>query len=351
MKSFSRVLLTSGAQAPHFLKKINRQIRWFSVSRVHQQPLLDKTPAGSDPQASSSGAVTNFKLNPWFVTGFTDGEGSFSVIVAKSNSFKVQWQARLFFQISLHVKDRILLEDIKNYFGVGEIHTKTTDSIIYSVKSIKDLTVIINHFDKYPLITQKWADYQIWKQAFLAIKNKQHLSLEGLKQIVALKAAMNWGLSEQLKTAFTGLVPVQKPLVKDQVVQDPNWLAGFVSGEGCFYVEIYKSKARKLGFGVKLVFKLTQHSKDEELMKSLKYYLDCGNISKYKEACDYKVIKLSDIQEKILPFFKNYPILGVKSQDFEDFYLVSEVLKEKKLNTESLERIQKIKGGMNKLRI
>lgn len=99
------------------------------------------------PGASSqSKAIQNFKLNPWFVTGFTDAEGSFSVIVAKSNSFKVQWQARLFFQISLLVIHRLLLEEIKKFFGVGEIHTKTSDSIIYSVKSIKDLTVIINHF-------------------------------------------------------------------------------------------------------------------------------------------------------------------------------------------------------------
>lgn len=36
---------------------------------------------------------------------------------------------------------------------------------------------------------------------------------------------MNWGISNQLKTAFTDLVPVQKYIVKDQVIQDPNWLA------------------------------------------------------------------------------------------------------------------------------
>jgi len=77
---------------------------------------------------------------------------------------------------------------------------------------------------------------------------------------------MNWGISNQLKTAFTDLVPVQKYIVKDQVIQDPNWLAGFVSGEGCFFVEIYKSKASKQGVVIRLLFKLTQHSKDDELI-------------------------------------------------------------------------------------
>lgn len=52
------------------------------------------------------------------------------------------------------------------------------------------------------------------------------------------------------------------------------------------------------------------------LIKSLKYYFDCGNVYKYREACDYKVIKISDVQEKIIPFFKNYLIQGVKSKDF-----------------------------------
>jgi hypothetical protein len=102
---------------------------------------------------------------------------------------------------------------------------------------------------------------------------------------------------------------------------------------------------------IRLIFKLTQHSKDEELMGSLKSYFDAGNVYKYKDACYYRVTKFSDIQEKIIPFFINYPILGVKSKDFKDFCLVSELLKEKKLTPEKLEQIQKIKAGMNKGRV
>ena len=268
-------------------------------------------------------SLENLKLNPWFVTGFTDGEGSFSIIVAKRGTFKVQFQPRLFFQISLHVKDTILLEQVKIYFGVGNIYPKTSDTIIYAVRSIKDLTVIVNHFDKYPLITQKWADYYLWKQAFILIQNKEHMTLDGLNKIVALKGAMNLGLSspreravqhvpfgtaqdKEFRTAFPLILPVQKPLVKDQVVPDPYWLAGFVSGEGCFYVEIYKSKASKLGVAVRLGFKLTQHSRDKELMKIFILYLDCG-YTYNREASDYRVRNSSDIQKKIIPFFKNYP--------------------------------------------
>jgi len=210
MKKFSIEIFES-----ENLKKLNKPIREFSVLKV-KKPLLgvveDKIPLRTcvgNRRFGNSQTIKNLKLNPWFVTGFTGGEGSFSIIVAKSGTFKVQWQARLFFQISLHVKDIILLEQIKKYFGVGEIYPKTSDSIIYTVKSIKDLTVIVNHFEKYPLITQKWANYEIWRQAFVLIKNKEHLTLDGLNKIVALKDAMNRGLSKELRTTFPAIVPIK----------------------------------------------------------------------------------------------------------------------------------------------
>ena len=36
-----------------------------------------------------------------------------------------------------------------------------------------------------------------------------------------------------------------------------------------------------------------------------------------------------DVQEKIIPFFNNYSILGVKSKDLEDFNSVAFIMKEK----------------------
>lgn len=70
----------------------------------------------------------------------------------------------------------------------------------YSVKSYKDLSIVISHFKKYPLITQKWADFELFNKAFNLLKNKEHLTPErmDLKKYLArpLKAFMNKGLSE-----------------------------------------------------------------------------------------------------------------------------------------------------------
>lgn len=59
-----------------------------------------------------------------------------------------------------------MLEKIKDYFGgVGSICKATKTIHQYQVLSLKELRVIINHFDKYPLLTKKRADYLLLKSA------------------------------------------------------------------------------------------------------------------------------------------------------------------------------------------
>jgi hypothetical protein len=105
---------------------------------------------------------------------------------------------------------------------VGSISTKHgPQTIKYYVQSIKDLAIIIDHFDKYPLITQKRADYEIFKQVFYLISRKEHLTMEGLNKIVAIKASINKGLSSELKAAFPLITPVQRPKVEEILIHDP----------------------------------------------------------------------------------------------------------------------------------
>ena len=96
------------------------------------------------------------------------------------------------------------------------------------------------------------------------------------------------------------------------------------------------------------MFKLGQHARDEKLMRSLIEYFDCGRLYKDKEVFEYRVAKFSDIENKVIPFFKKYIILGVKSKDFTDFCKVCDIMKEKKhLTTKGLNQIRTLKAGMN----
>ena len=223
----------------------------------------------------------------------------------------------------------------------------------YKVTSIKDLVSVIKHFDKYPLITFKLADYWLFKQVVGMIQRKEHLTHEGLEKIVALKANINQGLSNELKTSFPHIIPAKRPLVtlpalEAKKIFDPNWLAGFISGEGCFILNLFKSSAYKTGFKIQLRFQITQHSRDEQLIKSLIEYFGCGNVYFREGAVDFIVQKSSDLDSKIIPFFKKYPIVGVKSLNFKDFCEVLELIKQKKHFTQTgLDQILKIKEKFN----
>lgn len=292
------------------------------------------------------------KINPSFVSGFTDAEGCFTISLVRKNKLKVRWEVKATFQIELHQKDKALLEQMKSYFGVGSISEYgSRQSNRFRVQSVKDLQVIIDHFENYPLITKKRADYELWKQAFYLVQNKEHLTMEGLEKIVAIKASMNKGLSPELKAAFPYITPMDRPLVKDSKIQDPNWLAGFTSGEGCFFIETKKSSAYKTGFQVSLIFQLTQHSRDITLMESLIKFWDCGNCEQplnYNHV-DFRIQKFSDITDKIIPFFNKYPIYGIKALDYVDFVKAVEIMKSKAhLTHDGLDEIRKIKAGMNK---
>jgi hypothetical protein len=115
-------------------------------------------------------------------------------------------------------------------------------------------------------------------------------------------------------------------------------------GEGCFYINIYKRKDSVLGEGVKLVFKITQDSRNSDLLASFVEIFGCGAISSQSRSCS-RFHGHSHITDKVIPFFLAQ---GVKKKEFADFIKVAELMKIKAhLTKEGLEEIRGIKSGMN----
>lgn len=292
--------------------------------------------------------LSNTKLDPYYITGLTDAEGSFIVKITTNDKCKTGYQVSLVFQIAMHKKDRILIEKIQFYFnGVGSIrYSKDID--IFTVSSKKELEIIKDHFDKYPLITQKWSDYTLFKQCLDEMKNKNHLTDEGLRKIFSIRASINLGLSDSLNKVFLDIVPVLRPPVVNYEIPNRNWLVGFIEGEGCFMIDIFKSKT-KIGYAVGLKFQITQHIREIKLMESLVIYLNCGRVSKRSNVVDFIVTKFSDIELKIIPLFETYcSLVGNKNLEFLDFCKAVKIMQDKgHLTLEGLEKIRKIKSGMN----
>ena len=234
-----------------------------------------------------SSLVKNSKLNPWFVTGFCDAEASFSVTIYidKRIKGKLNWAVKPCFQISLHSKEIKLLLQLQEFFGCGIINSKNTrNEANFRVYSIQDLTnFIIPHFSNYPLLSQKAADFILFTQIVKLINNKMHFTEDGLQQIVNLRASMNLGLSDLQKSKFPNYIPVVRPIINSIEIPDFKWIAGFASGDGCFFVSIFKSNKNKIGHVIQLIFKITQHKKDKNLLELIAKFLNCGAVYSHSE--------------------------------------------------------------------
>ena len=143
---------------------------------------------------------------------------------------------------------------------------------------MKELKTVINDFNMYPLMTRKCSDFKLILMVHEIIRRKEHLTEDRLRKIVAIKAAINRGLSDVLKKAFPDVVPVVRPLILDQKILDPNWLAGFTDAEGCFLVNVWQNSRSATGYQVKLVFQITKHERDKNLMKSLINLFESGGV-------------------------------------------------------------------------
>ena len=291
-------------------------------------------------------------INPGVWSGLIDGEGSFSIILSKNIYRKLGWRAELKFQIGLHTKDLNLLYLLQHHLdGIGSIHLhRSRDIVNYSIDSIEHLNKLILHLDKYPLLTQKAADYLLFKQGVKLFNNKAHLTVEGLNQLVNIKASMNLGLSDILKSEFASHTPVQRPVINyDNLRLNPYWISGFISAEGNFDVRIPSTNS-KLGYRVQLRFRISQHSRDIRLMEKIVEYFGSGKIYKYggKSAISLTIVDFADITNIIIPFLNKNPIIGIKLYDYLDWSKIHSLMVNRgHLTVEGINSIKKIKSGMN----
>jgi len=162
---------------------------------------------------------------------------------------------------------------------------------------------------------------------------------------------MNKGLPNTLKEAFFNITLKDRPINTNTNNLSPGWLAGFTSAEGSFMIRISNSLNHKFNKKIQLEFNLTQHARDERLMKMIANYLKVGTVSLNRNTYVFRVLNFSGLTEEILPIFNNYPIQGIKYFDYLDFLKAVDIIKDKRhLTLEGLQEIQKIKDGMNSRR-
>ena len=122
---------------PYF---VDSMLYKLSIKKGNNLPLNNKSYFNNfKPRMYSSLATTQqlkINLDPNWVTGFTDGEGSFIISVRKNSKSKSGWMVDTRFSIALHKKDWIILELIQKYFGVGNIFKNGENGVQFRVESL-----------------------------------------------------------------------------------------------------------------------------------------------------------------------------------------------------------------------
>ena len=134
-------------------------------------------------------------LDPWFVSGLTEGEGCFCVSFALRSKLRAGLEVRPSFSLSLNEKDLKLLMDLQTFFRCGWIRESKTDRTFkYEARAVRDLLdSVIPHFARHPLRGSKAASFAAFGDVCRMIEQGDHLRRDGLRKIIDIAYEMNLG--------------------------------------------------------------------------------------------------------------------------------------------------------------
>ena len=125
------------------------------------------------------------------LVGFTDGEGSFNLRFIKRATGRNQIDVR--FRLTQHIRDLNLLTLITEYLGCGKVYIRSNGlACDLEVSNFPDnMDKIIPFFETNSLVTEKLKDFKDFTLVAEWIKNRDHLTPEGLAKIIEIKSNMN----------------------------------------------------------------------------------------------------------------------------------------------------------------
>ena len=267
-----------------------------------------------------------FTLHPDWVTGFTDGEGSFIIAILPSTSNKKKVSLR--FSLTQKSHSVGILYDLQKFFDCGIVIKSSKDCMRFVVQKKEDiLNKIIPHFCNYPLKTSKELNFKTFKEASEIVAKNEHLNINGLNKIIKLKNEMNTNRTFDELFNHCNSKPMN---LKSE------WVHGFVDAEGSFGLLINKNKTGKIITRNRL--SISQSSHDFAVLKAIKIFFNAGylypkieNIDNLEKAksCKDSSFYYNSTPETFFNFFENYPMLTRKLLDYQDFKIFYSLKKNK----------------------
>lgn len=151
--------------------------------------------------------------------------------------------------------------------------------------------------------------------------------------------------------------PYEKGRTREETntILPPDYIAGFIDGEGCFSISISKHPQKTTGFDPRLNFEIELRDDDLPILQSIQKTLECGriyhlNLDRYGwfPHAELKVSSIKEIREKLIPFLIKHPLRAKKKKSFELFVQAANLFATKEhLTKKGLEKLNKIKNKMN----
>jgi hypothetical protein len=126
---------------------------------------------------------------------------------------------------------------------------------------------------------------------------------------------------------------------QERLIEFRGWVIGFVDGEGCFSIGFVRQPRRpdRAGYvtGIQVTprFVVTQGMGSVRVLEELQEFFGCGRLNvnqrhdNHKEHLgQYIVAGRRDLVERIIPFFRRYPLRTAKQADFEKFATCVELM-------------------------
>ena len=129
----------------------------------------------------------------FYLAGFADGEGCFSVAVCKCKT-RFGWKIDPLFQVYQHKDNSRVLYVYKDVLECGYVSEKGGNPLcfVYCVDKISDLLKkVIPFFEEHPLLGEKHSNFILFKEIVLGVSQKEHFSPVGFIRLAKLAFRMN----------------------------------------------------------------------------------------------------------------------------------------------------------------
>eukprot|EP00386_Alphamonas_edax_P010759 GDKI01034485.1.p1 GENE.GDKI01034485.1~~GDKI01034485.1.p1 ORF type:complete len:417 (+),score=10.30 GDKI01034485.1:42-1292(+) len=237
-------------------------------------------------------------------TGLFDAEGCFTYRYQDVSTGRT-WVPRAILQ--MNAKEASLLASLIAICGGASAGTclfrEPNNAVQLHISNLHSLTLVEHMFSQLPFLTVKHNDFAAWRKLLVAFRNKTHLTKEGQQLLGQLVQHMN---TQRPKGQQPGIM---LPGTKEAWADDNlfrQWLSGFISGEGCFYLT-----------GSAPNFQIRLHIRDHAVLEYCAKRVGVGRAYSWprQNAAVWKVSSRDEIQ-RLRAYLDGFPPFGGKQNDY-----------------------------------